>query len=1033
MSRKILLTGRAGSGKSRRVLTRAAELLRARRAEECLLFLPIQSQVDHVRGLLLREGIPGFRDDFAHTFFTFCRSLGSDLPGQLLSEEGRDYLLGDLLRVETLPAFAAVRTYPGFRRLLGGALKELKDNGITPETYASQVLDPLRERGPSEPRHRDLGKAFAAYERLLAERGRIDQEDLALRALARLEKEPELLAGRELILADGFHDFTPVQFRIVTLLARRIPESIFTLSFDPAHPESPIFAVSAGTREALLRLGFVEEVLGGNHRTGDATLRHVEEHLFTEAAPRAQALDSIRITRASRQVEEVEAIARAILRLVREEKVPYRDIAVLYHDLSGVADLVEGVFQRFGVPGRLYQPRPLARQPLVRFLLDLGRILARGPDADTLIRWLRSGYVTGLEISEVDRLDANLRKEGPPEDPAGWNSRCRELGLAGLQRVLATLAEAAGRVRGKHGISTLRRVWLEAFSTVALPLGEQGPRGREECAALEVFHRLLEEAGNRVTSGKGNPTLGVLLENVEEGAAEATFRIRDRRREVVNVINAYEARQWEVPYLFVAGVLERQFPPAPMEDLFFTDADRQRLEACGHRFPGRRRRQHEERFLFYNALTRARVRLHLSHHVTDARGNPTLPSFFLREVERLFTTESLSERADVRRSSAALPSPEEIVREEEIDRTICLGLEDRFPAERPSPSVVLAGALYQRRRADPGFRRRLAAALGEPRPELTDAGILRELATRETAFSNSALNSLRQCPYLHFVEKWLGLEAFPERELTPLDSGNLLHAVMKEWLEGKGAEEALSILDRRFEQAAAAKRRRFNHLSELWRLRRAVQGLLRDEDRIRALRRFSPARFEASFGGTPGAEPPVRIQAGGREERLSGRIDRIDLSEDGKAALVVDYKYSRPEAVRKQWKAGAGGADLEDFQLAIYLLAVKEALGLEPAGAELVALKERLERRGILLRTYENHYVLPAELRKNWRVLDEADFDRFLETARNAIGELLKEARSGRIETQPADLRRCGPQSCDAADICRFDRWVGTRGGGEAN
>ena len=91
----------------------------------------------------------------------------------------------------------------------------------------------------------------------------------------------------------------------------------------------------------------------------------------------------------------MESIARAILRLVREEGVPWRDIAVLFHDLPEVMDLVEGTFERFGIPVRIYQPRPMDRQPVVRFLQDLGEMLRGAPDPEKVIRLLRSDLHRG--------------------------------------------------------------------------------------------------------------------------------------------------------------------------------------------------------------------------------------------------------------------------------------------------------------------------------------------------------------------------------------------------------------------------------------------------------------------------------------------------------------------------------------------------------------------------------------------------------------------------------------------------------------
>src|SRR5262249_45106789 len=155
--------------------------------------------------------------------------------------------------------------------------------------------------------------------------------------------------------------------------------------------------------------------------------------------------------------------------------------------------------------------------------------------------------------------------------------------------------------------------------------------------------------------------LGELLENVREGLHSATFRRRDRRKEVVNAINVHQARQWEIPVLFVAGVLEKQFPPAPAEDLFFADEDRRKLREAGLRFPARQGGQAEERFFFYPAVTRARRRLQLSCPASDARGNPTLKSLFLHEVEKLFTERSRRARTTRRSPAEVLPGPESSV------------------------------------------------------------------------------------------------------------------------------------------------------------------------------------------------------------------------------------------------------------------------------------------------------------------------------------------------------------------------------------
>ena len=1033
MPEKILITGRAGSGKTRSVLDRAADWIRQGREAECLLLLPTQGQVDHVKGLLLRETGHAFRDLFAHTFFTFCRMLFPGPPEALLSEEGRDFLLGDLLEGEKLPAFEGVREFGGFRRILGETFQELKDNGVTPEKYAREILRPLGGDREAEPRHRDLGKALAAYQRLLQDRGRRDKEDLFLGAVKRLEEEAALLSDRKLLLVDGFHDFTPVQFHLLRILSARIPESVVTLSFDVGQPDRPPFQVSAGTRAALRDLGFLEQPRKGNHRTADPTLRRVEEGLFAGGADKIAAGNSLRILRAPRRETEVEGIARAILRLAREQGVPWSDIAVLFHDLGDETDLVEGTFERFGIPVRVYQPRPLDRQPVVRFLLDLGGTLSGPIDSDRFVRLLRSGYVARLPHAEVDRLDACLREIPAPAVMGEWQALALKLDLPGVKRALKSISETRERIATRRDSSRFGKFWRELFRALALPggleeidfLGESGPHGPRECAAIEAFWSVVEEAQTRREGGSGNAGLAAFLKDIEQEAAEATFRPRDRRRDVVNVISAREARQWEVPCLFVAGVLERRFPPMPAEGLFFDDADRRRLNATGLRFPDRAWRQEEERFLFYTAVTRARDRVILSYPAADDRGNPTLPSFFLREIGQLFSAESL-EGCTTRLSAAAVvPSPLEMTTLEDVDRAVLMGLETRSGAgEAGSRETPLTIALYNRRLAEARFRHRLDALLEPKPPRLEDPGILGEVASAEVAFSNSALTSFLQCPYLHFVEKWLRLEPLPERDLDPRDLGNVIHAALRDFFRSKGKGDPLELLDRHFEELSAAKRRSFRLRAEFWRLRGALRRFLPGEIRRNRELGLSPELLEYSFGGRGSGSTSLSIELQGRTESFSGKIDRVDTLSAGGAAVVVDYKYSAGGTAREQLKASVGD-EMTNFQLALYLLAVRTVLEREPAGAELVALKKKVERYGIGRREILDKAGLSAALEEDWELVGEDDFRAFLDRAKAIISGLVRGIRSGDIFTKPADLTACGPGVCSAADICRYDRWLG--------
>jgi ATP-dependent helicase/DNAse subunit B len=276
------------------------------------------------------------------------------------------------------------------------------------------------------------------------------------------------------------------------------------------------------------------------------------------------------------------------------------------------------------------------------------------------------------------------------------------------------------------------------------------------------------------------------------------------------------------------------------------------------------------------------------------------------------------------------------------------------------------------------------------------------------------------------VKKQLRVETLPGREMEPLDLGTLIHDVLKEHFESGGESDFLECLERRFRAAAGAKRASFRRRAERWQLRRALAAFLpKEAERLRRLG-LSPGRFEHDFGTSKSASPAVMLDGEGRGERLSGKIDRIDLLPGGRAGVIVDYKYSSAAGVRKQRDESLGRkGEIKAFQVAIYLLALEEALGLLPAGAELVSLKKGVERFGIGRRDLLRDAGLERELEEDWELLEESEFRAFLDRARAAMSRLARRIRAGEIDTQPADAAACGPGECDAADICRFDRWVG--------
>ena len=152
--------------------------------------------------------------------------------------------------------------------------------------------------------------------------------------------------------------------------------------------------------------------------------------------------------------------------------------------------------------------------------------------------------------------------------------------------------------------------------------------------------------------------------------------------------------------------------------------------------------------------------------------------------------------------------------------------------------------------------------------------------------------------------------------------------------------------------------------------------------------------------------PPLELDGGAL--RIAGRIDRIDVAPGRSDALVYDYK-GRTTTDGAHWVAD------RKWQIALYLIAVKELLDLEPVGGLYQPLGSKdLRPRGALLADADPGLGVVARDRREADDL-EALVDEVVAEVLTAIGEL----RAGALEPRPATCAYGG--GCSYPMICRSE------------
>ena len=172
-----------------------------------------------------------------------------------------------------------------------------------------------------------------------------------------------------------------------------------------------------------------------------------------------------------------------------------------------------------------------------------------------------------------------------------------------------------------------------------------------------------------------------------------------------------------------------------------------------------------------------------------------------------------------------------------------------------------------------------------------------------------------------------------------------------------------------------------------------------------------PRRFEVSFGMERSAPELQRGLVLGDGVTLSGKIDRIDVDPFSARGIVQDYKAG---------KRGHSAAQIESeqkLQIPLYMLVLRDLVGIEPLGGLYRPLSGERKPRG-LLRAESRDDGVPGYTAKDY--LDEDAFWSQVDRSRDLAVGIAERVRSGDIRHDPKG-GDC-PTWCELWTMCRVKR-----------
>jgi ATP-dependent helicase/nuclease subunit B len=970
-----LLVGPANAGKVSRLLDRYLENL----DREPFLVVPNRAEVDRVeRELLARRPalLGGQIGTFDDLFRTIARGGGE--RRSVATDAQRALLLRRALTGASLNGLRASSRFSGFGDTLLGTVSELE----------SGLVDPGEVGG-------DLGALYAAYLGELEQLQLWDRDREREYAVARIEGELSAWAGRP-VLAYGFEDLTGAQWAVLQALAGRAEVHV-SLPYEPGRPAFASLGRTAADVSALAG-DQVEELPPAYAEIAHPALAHLERALFSDGPrPDAPPLEgAVRFLEGAGSRGSLELVADELLRLLREGTPP-EAVGLVCPSLDRLRAPLETALSAAGVPYAIEGRVRLGQTPFGHSLLSALRFLWQSDSRRDLFGFLRSPY-SGLSRASADYLEGRLRG-------LGVRSEVEERVVALRGQPLPALGEVRAAPTPVEAVRVLARAMLRgAHGLEEPPVGEAS---RLDLRAWEAVNRLLEELdGWRELAGElaREDVLGA-LERLPVRLASPAEPGR------VAVLDLLRARTRRFDTVFVLGLEEGSLPRRAAPSPFLDDDARRELDERTRSRLARPEPVSRERYLFYAACNRPSRRLYLVREAATDDGAPRLASPFWDEARALFDPVDVARWTRRKPLSALTWQLEEAPTERERLRALAVLAE----SDAPEAESLAAANGWERRleRARSAFDRRTA---------LTNPAVLAELGARES-FSVTELEAFATCSSIWFVERLLSPRSI-DAEVDAKLRGSIAHTTLHrffaglpkevgtERVEAGRLEDAVRFLRRCFEDALEGVRQELTDLE-----RRELEGRLwRDLERFvseeaRSESPLVPRRFEVSFG-TERSAPELQRGLDLDGFSLSGKIDRIDVDPFSARGIVWDYKSGKTA-----FSAAKIDSELR-LQIPLYMLVLRDLVGIEPLGGLYRALAGEHDARGLLRASARDDGVSGFQ-RNDYRDEDEfwAQIERASEHARGFVARI----RAGNVRHDPLGDAGC-PSWCDLAPICRVRR-----------
>ena len=1013
--------GRAGTGKSASMLDYIKnEMKQDPLGDPIILIAPTQSTFQLEQAFVNDPELNGsLRTEVLH-FERLSHRVFQEVGGfteQRLSKAAMEMMIYHIVQQHEseLKLYRSQSRYYGFSEKLAEQIQDFKKYSVTPE-HLEQFISEHQLQTRTQHKLEDISLIYRHLEARMS--GEFITTEDSLEQFIDQMSQSEWLKRAEIFI-DGFHNFSTLEYRMIEALVQHAKKVTVLLTTDGNQDQFSLFRKPSEVLTHLediashLNIELNKTQFSHRYRFENEDLKHLESDFDALQMTPQEHSNAIEILESSSMREEVNELARRILRDVRDHQLRFQDIAILYRDES-YAYLFDSIFPLYDIPFNIDTKKSMSHHPIMEMIRSLIEVIQSNWNINAMLRLFKtdiltsqlknSSYLIDLlenfvlergvygkrwldeDIFNVEQFNKMGRKSHAltPEERETYEEVIR-LKNHVIDKVLH-FEKAMSEATTVRDFAT---AFYESMEYFELPNQLMTERDELDVAGAhqqaeeidQIWNGLIQILDDLVTVfDTQDMTLKQFLEVFDIGLEQLEFVMIPQTLDQVSIGTMDLAKVDNKQHVYMVGMNDGSLPQPVSSSSLITDEEKKYFEqnADIELSPTSDILQMDEAFVCYIAMTRARQKVTFSYSLMGNSGDEKEISPFLSQIKDMYHHLEIT---NIHQEHEEQPiSLMQHVHQTKIE------LFDALRAWLDQEDVDIRWLdAYQVIRDDERLNRGLdylitSLTYDNETIQLNES-LTQQLYGKTINASVSRFEGYQQCPFKHYASHGLRLNERTKYELQNFDLGDIFHSVLKhisDRVEGDFknldrkkiralTEEALEMILPKVQFNLLNSSAYYKYLSR--RIGSIVETTLSALKYQTGFSKFVPQRFETGFRKSPKNKEELVAQPlhtkQGIPINIRGQIDRIDTYTKGDHSYVniIDYKSSTSSATLDLTKVYYG----LQMQMMTYMDIVLQ-------NQERLGLTDIVKPGGLLY----FHVHEPRIKFENWSKIDEEKLDKEL-------------------------------------------------------